>query len=240
MEDLPSAFRLFGPSTRSCRTNQTRMSIRLDPKCVSCSSNFFLANNTCNPCATCQSGKYQASACAKTANTVCAGCSAITNGAADKNVTCTSASDSQIDACASGYYLVKAEGKADTCKACTTCGKGFFASTKCSGSTNAVCKACTAVANSKDGVTITCSSASNSQTTACADGYTLTQGTADTCKLNVCICSNGQGATGTACPKSGDSVCATGMQAPTACSGSFLAPPAVMLVMLMLLMWRKF
>ena len=114
-------------------------------KCVSCSSKFFLANAACSTCSTCKSGKYQASACAKTADTVCATCSPVQNGAAGANVTCTSASDSQIASCASSYYLVKEKGKADTCVKCKRCRTGSYYGSRCSGAADAICGKCTPV-----------------------------------------------------------------------------------------------
>ena len=86
-------------------------------------------------------------------------CTAVTNSLAGTALTCTSVSDSQVDACAIGYWKDET-GAAD------------------------VCTPCPAVANSLANTALTCSSATNSQIVACASGYwKVTTGAADVCAV---------------------------------------------------------
>lgn len=137
---------------------------------------------------------------------VCNICTPVANAAPDATYTCTTASDSRVSACDSGFYKVGGDvGAADTCPACSTvtnaadgatytctsaadsrvsgCASGFYKLPGGPGAADA-CPACTSVTDAEAGATYTCTSAVDSRVSACAAGfYKLAGGTgsADTC-----------------------------------------------------------
>merc|ERR1712166_606747 len=100
--------------------------------CSSATTSKFTTND-------CKVGYFEVSSTAATCTDTCAACTAVANSKSDTALTCTSALNSQVVACADGYF--KTDGVAD------------------------VCTACTAVTN---GVGLTCTSATDSQVTSCS------------------------------------------------------------------------
>lgn len=137
---------------------------------------------------------------------VCNICTPVENAAPDATYTCTTASDSRISACDSGFYKIGGDvGAADTCPACSTvtnaadgatytctsaadsrvsgCASGFYKLPGGPGAADA-CPPCTAVTDAEAASTYTCTTAVDSRVSACASGfYKLAGGTgsADTC-----------------------------------------------------------
>lgn len=137
---------------------------------------------------------------------VCNLCTPVDNAAPDATYTCSTADDSRVSACDSGFYKVGGDvGAADTCPACTGvtnaaagatytctsaadsrvsgCASGFY---KLPGGPGAadVCPPCTTISDVVDGATYTCTTAVDSRVSACASGFwKLVGGTgsADTC-----------------------------------------------------------
>ena len=129
-------------------------------------------------------------------------CTAVTNSLAGTALTCTSVSDSQVNACAIGYWKDET-GAADVCTTCpavtnSLAGTALTCTSVSDSQINAcaigywkdetgaadVCTPCPAVANSLANTALTCSSATNSQIVACASGYwKVTTGAADVCAV---------------------------------------------------------
>merc|ERR1712166_656441 len=99
----------------------------------------------------------------------CTACTAVDNALTGATYTCTSAEDSDVSACAAGYWEDPAESTSNTDKA-------------------DVCTACTAVDNALTGATYTCTSAEDSDVSACAAGYweDPAESTSNTDKADVC------------------------------------------------------
>jgi hypothetical protein len=207
-----------GTTTRVQVTDTTNTA---DRTCTPCASGFWAAGNancvahsTCG----CQADKTKraaATAGTPTANVVCDACTsgswganlnncaacAVVNGAASSaTYTCTTNGNSRVSACAACDTTVKTVGEddstPDTCTA--TCAAGFWDNSK-------TCTACTAVANSKAGTTLTCTSATDSKVAACKTDFWKKTGAADSC-MAVTKCDTSRPATADATATS-DAVC---------------------------------
>jgi hypothetical protein len=159
-----------------------------------CTSGDYLdANGQCLDCTVCADGKYEGSPCTDKSDrrcctqctagkyvsrecggtdSVCSLCTAVAH--ASSGVTCTTKSDSRISECASSFFRVRGSAAGwisaatpDTCSPCSACAVGRYQSAPCGISTDAVCADCTRIADAATDAKYTCSSASDSQVSAC-------------------------------------------------------------------------
>ena len=159
-----------------------------------CASNQYRDGAECKPCSgACAAGTYESAACSKTADRVCASCTAITDCA---TVTCTNSTDQVCAACASTHYL--AQG---SCVACSgACPAGQQQTAACSATSDRVCTACTPIANCTN---ITCTNAADQVCTACVNDYYLSNNACVACS-GACAAEQYQSA---ACSAMADRVC---------------------------------
>ena len=139
-------------------TNNNEDTIRIVPNTgvggtnTYCASGYFhtlgidSGNSTCTQHSGCPTGQYISTAGDDNNNDICTPCPTVDNAAPGATYTCTTASDSQVSACADGFYK-DSSGAADVCTACST------------------------VTNAASDATYTCSSATNSRVSSCADGF---------------------------------------------------------------------
>ena len=158
-----------------------------------------ITTSYCSPRTTCGAGTYASSGSAS-ANTVCSTCSSCGGGTYESS-RCTSTSNRQCKTCstcsASQYEISACTSSSNRqCSTCRTCGGGTYTVGGCSGSTNRICSACLSCSSSQY-ETSACTSSSNRQ-----------------CAQNVCSCSNGVAATGTACTTNNANIC-------TSCYGGY-------------------
>ena len=200
-------------SCANCAAGQADADSNSGTPCDACQAGQYAAAGSVS-CTDCAAGQYDddddaATACvfcsagtaAAAAQTACTACS-VGQYVAVGGATCDDCAAGQHDddndpstpcsACQAGQYA-SAGGVS-----CANCGAGQYdddgdAATACvacasdtytDGSASSSCTGCTPVANSAGNVT--CTSAHDSQVTACAPGYTLTEGVADTCAPNTC------------------------------------------------------
>jgi hypothetical protein len=151
---------------------------------------------------------------------VCNLCTPVENAAPDATYTCTTASDSRVSACDSGFFKIGgAVGAADTCPSCSTvtnaaegatytctssvdsrvsgCASGFFKLPGGPGAADA-CPPCTEVNDAEDAATYTCTTAADTRVSACATGFYKLDGgvgSADTCPQCATVVDAEEGAT---------------------------------------------
>ena len=206
----------------ACTTNGTNT-------CSSCTDEYYNIGDTCTGCATCGTGTRETTACSSSSNRVCTQnvCSC-TNGTEATGTACTTHGANICLTCSSGYYKT-----GDTCTGCAAaCGTGTRETTSCSSSSNRVCTQ--NVCSCTNGVAATgtactthdahiCSSCPSEYyktdntctgcTTACGTGTRETTSCSSSsnrvCTQNVCSCTNGTEATGTACTTHGANICLT-------------------------------
>merc|ERR1712166_165604 len=137
-------------------------------------------------CAACADGTFAVGVGA------CTACTVVADSLADTALTCTSATDSRVVACASakrktvGVDAVAATtdpvvaataGTADTCT--TDCADGSFEASA------SLCTRCTSDANAATGTTYTCSAGDNARFSACKDTYYKDiSGKSDVCRAH--------------------------------------------------------
>lgn len=124
----PTANRVCAACNASCATCTGPAATQ----CASCTGNTFLNGTTCSTCTTCGPGKYPASACTPTKDTVCGSCHA-------SCLVCAGPNADQCGTCPPGAF--NAGGK---CSACAVCPAGSFAQTACGGTTDTRCAPCEA------------------------------------------------------------------------------------------------
>ena len=181
-----------------------------DSQIATCATEFKLTDNklgdkadVCTACANCTAGKYKASACQGTADTVCNTCTAVANAHDTAKLTCTTSSDSQIDQCKDGYDLIQSsqQQKADVCtlRQCTC---NCAADSGCNGVSKGQ-----PIGVAANGTA--CKEKGKFLCTKCtAPSYTLNTGNKQ-CEPKSCTCENGSPATGTDCKSQGQAKCAS-------------------------------
>ena len=106
-----------------------------------------------------------------TGDIVCAPCSSVTNAATSASYSCTSAQNSRVSSCAPAHFLVP--------------GNNDVGATIANEDSSDRCLACSTVAHSANGATISCTSAADSRISACTLGNYRVAGqdssTADVC-----------------------------------------------------------
>jgi len=124
--------------------------------CKECPNGFMTSGPSKAACDACADGKFNIGK----KQSFCPGnCKSVPGQASTAKLTCTSATDSRITACALGLY--KTDGVSGTSDTCT---------------------ACTAVENAVSDATYTCTDATDSKVSACAAGYIHTTTTVpETC-----------------------------------------------------------
>jgi MYXO-CTERM domain-containing protein len=124
----PTANRVCAACSPSCATCTGPAATQ----CASCAGNEFLSGTSCTACTSCGAGKYPATACTPTQDTVCASCHA-------SCLVCSGPNADQCGTCPPGAF--NASGK---CSACAVCAAGSFAQTACGGTSDTKCTPCEA------------------------------------------------------------------------------------------------
>lgn len=172
--------------------------------CLSCVANAAPVGLACS----CLEGHYDADAGIGFGALDCRACAPVE--ACASTVSCSNASDSQCQACDSGYYLE--DGTADVCTACGSCGSNEYLVGACTATADATCGAC----DSKcDG----CTANTAADCSSCATGHWDDSGVCRACT----ICSAGSfiSAACTATANTGCttcSTCETGTEVSSACT----------------------
>jgi len=178
----------------ACLVGSLTCSTSYDSTCSLCLDGFYVYTQTglCEPCTICQHGTYPSMACGvtPTTNTICTACTAIPNCWQSY---CNAAQSTVCTLCIVGYYVTGSgtPNNPTTCAACSSpaitvancwgyactalgssntycyeCNNGLYLSTP------TTCTTCAPVTHCQAGSVI-CSSATNSECTACVSGYAV-------------------------------------------------------------------
>jgi surface protein len=193
--------------------------------CTSCHSDYYKTGNTCTGCTTCGTGTTETSNCTSSSNRVCTQNNCFcANGNAATGEACTTHSNNICTSCHSDYYKT-----GNTCTECLTCGTGTTETSNCTSSSNRVCTQNNCSCANGDAATGTaCTTHGANICTSCSGGYyktgntctgcttcgagttettACTQSTNRACTQNVCSCSDGISANGTACTTNEANIC---------------------------------
>ena len=181
-------------------------------QCTGCNAGRYLNGSTCNACGVCAADRYQVSACAASANTVCGACDV-------SCATCNSAGPAACASCKANTYL-----DGNSCTACSVCAPGTFLIAACGPAANAVCGACDASCS-------VCAGPNPDQCGSCPSNSYLEGGSCRACT----VCAAGTALT-TACSAAANTICTPcatgsfsggpGATSCTACApGTFAASP---------------
>jgi peptidoglycan/xylan/chitin deacetylase (PgdA/CDA1 family) len=151
--------------------------------CTSCSLPRYLSGTSCATCATCPAGKYEATACTPTSNTVCSNCDGTC-------ATCTGAGSNACASCNAGRWL-----NGTACSLCSSCPAGTYQTAACTTTVDTQCAPC-------DPSCSNCTGPNPDQCAACPPGSYLAGGSCHTC--TVCAAGKYRSA---ACTATADTVC---------------------------------